>query len=76
MSEEARHQLPFLQKLFDDGLEVTPDVVAKLVLTLASGAADSLSGRLFSISDDVEEIVGRTEQVHANELHLLRVRNA
>jgi NAD(P)-dependent dehydrogenase (short-subunit alcohol dehydrogenase family) len=74
MSEEARHQLPFVQKLFDDGLEVTPDVVAKLVLTLASGVADSLSGRLFSVADNVEEIVGRAEQVQANEMHLLRVR--
>ena len=76
MSEEARHHLPFVQKLFDDGLEVTPDVVAKLVLTLASGAADSLSGRLFSVADNVEEIVSRAAEVHANELHLLRVRSA
>jgi 3-oxoacyl-[acyl-carrier protein] reductase len=76
MSEEARYQLPFVQKLFDDGLEVTPDVVAKLVLTLASGVADSLSGRLFSVADNVEEIVGRAEQVQVDELCLLRVRNA
>jgi hypothetical protein len=46
------------------------------VLTLASGVADSLSGRLFSVADNVEENVGRSEQVQANELHLLRVRNA
>jgi NAD(P)-dependent dehydrogenase (short-subunit alcohol dehydrogenase family) len=76
MVEEARQHLPFVQKQLDDGLEVTPDVVAKLVLTLASGAADSLSGRLFSVADNVAEIVRRTEQVHANELHLLRVRSA
>src|ERR1035438_3705608 len=72
MVEEARQHLPFVQKQLDDGLEVTPDVVANLVLTLASGVADSLSGRLFSVADDVEEIVRRTEQVHANELYLLR----
>jgi 3-oxoacyl-[acyl-carrier protein] reductase len=75
MSEEARDRLPFVQKLFDDGLEVTPDVVAHLVLTLASGMADALSGHLFSVSDDVEEIVRRSEQVQSNELYLLRVRN-
>jgi 3-oxoacyl-[acyl-carrier protein] reductase len=73
MLEEARRHLPLVQKLLDDGLEVTPDVVAKLVLTLASGVADSLSGRLFSVSDDVEDIVRRAEQVRANDLHLLRV---
>ena len=76
MSEEAREHLPFVQKLFDEGLEVTPDVVARLVLTLASGAADALSGHLFSVSDDVEEIVRRAEQVQSNELYLLRSRNA
>ena len=75
MSEEAREHLPFVQKLFDDGLEVTPDVVAHLVLTLASGVADALSGHLFSVRDDVEEIVRRAEQVQASELYLLRVRN-
>jgi 3-oxoacyl-[acyl-carrier protein] reductase len=75
MAEEARERLPFVQKLFDDGLDVTPDVVARLVLKLASGVADALTGHLFSVSDDVEEIVRRTEQVQANELYLLRVRN-
>jgi NAD(P)-dependent dehydrogenase (short-subunit alcohol dehydrogenase family) len=75
MAEEARQRLPFVQKLFDDGLEVTPEVVAGLVLTLASGVADSLSGHLFSVGENVEEIVSRAEQVRANELYLLRVRN-
>jgi hypothetical protein len=75
MVEEARKHLPFVQKLLDDGREVTPDVVAGLILTLASGVADSLSGRLFSVDDNVEEIVRRAEQVQANDLYLLRVRS-
>ena len=57
-----------------DGREVTPDVVAGLVLTLASGRVDSLSGRLFSVGEDVDEIVRRADEVRANELRLLRVR--
>jgi NAD(P)-dependent dehydrogenase (short-subunit alcohol dehydrogenase family) len=76
MVEQARHRLPFVQKLLDDGLEVTPDVVASLVLTLASGRADSLSGRLFSVEEDVEGIIQRAEEVRANEQRLLRVRFA
>jgi NAD(P)-dependent dehydrogenase (short-subunit alcohol dehydrogenase family) len=75
MLEEARKHLPFVQKLLDDGREITPDVVAGLILTLASGVADSLSGRLFSVDDNVEEIVRRAEQVQANDLYLLRVRS-
>ena len=76
MVDEARQRLPYIQKLLDDGMEVTPDVVATLVLALASGMADSLSGRLFSVSDDVEAIVRRAEEVRANALYLLRVREA
>jgi NAD(P)-dependent dehydrogenase (short-subunit alcohol dehydrogenase family) len=76
MAEEAREKLPYIQKLFDEGREVTPDVVANLVLTLASGIADSLSGRLFSVDDNVEQIVRRAEEVHAHALYLLRVREA
>ena len=55
MSEEAREHLPFVQKLFDEGREITPEIVARLVLTLASGAADALSGHLFSASDHLKE---------------------
>jgi NAD(P)-dependent dehydrogenase (short-subunit alcohol dehydrogenase family) len=76
MLEEARQHLPFIQKSLDEGLDVTPDVVAGLVATLASGVADSLSGHLFSVSDDVEEIVRRAESVREDELYLLRVRSA
>jgi NAD(P)-dependent dehydrogenase (short-subunit alcohol dehydrogenase family) len=76
MLEEARHRLPFVQKFLDDGLDVTPAVVADLVLTLASGLADSLSGRLFSVGEDVKEIVRRADEVLANDLYLLRARTA
>jgi hypothetical protein len=44
------------------------------VLALASGRADALSGRLFSVGEDVDEIVRRAEQVRADELYLLRLR--
>jgi NAD(P)-dependent dehydrogenase (short-subunit alcohol dehydrogenase family) len=74
MSEQARHQLPFIQKLLDDGREVPLDAPASLALALASGVADSLSGRLFSVGEDLEEIVRQSEQVRDKDLYLLRVR--
>jgi NAD(P)-dependent dehydrogenase (short-subunit alcohol dehydrogenase family) len=74
MVEESRHRLAFVQQLLDRGLDVTPDVVAGLVLALASGRADALSGRLFSVGEDVDEIVRRAEQVRADELYFLRLR--
>lgn len=72
--EEARHSLPVIQKMLDDGLEVTPDVVADLVLFLASGKADALSGCLFSVKEDLEEILRRAGEVKRDELYQLRAR--
>jgi hypothetical protein len=60
--------------MLDDGLEVTPKVVADLVLTLASGRADALSGRMFSVGEDLEAIVRRAPEVRRDELYALRVR--
>jgi NAD(P)-dependent dehydrogenase (short-subunit alcohol dehydrogenase family) len=74
MSEQARGRLPFIQKLFDDGMEVAPEVVADLVATLASGRADALSGRLVTVREDLEAMVRQAEEVRAQELYLLRVR--
>jgi NAD(P)-dependent dehydrogenase (short-subunit alcohol dehydrogenase family) len=74
MLEESRQRLPFIQEGLDRGLEVTPEAVADLVLTLASGRADALSGRLFSVYENVEEMVRQAEEVRARELYVLRAR--
>lgn len=74
MVEEARHSIPIIQKILDDGRDVTPEVVSRLVLALASGRADALSGRLFSFDDDIDAIVAQAEEIRARELYLLRLR--
>jgi NAD(P)-dependent dehydrogenase (short-subunit alcohol dehydrogenase family) len=73
MVEASVQRLPFIQKWLDEGLDVTPGVVAQLVLSLASGRADALSGRLFSVDEDFDGIVGRTEQILRDDLQALRV---
>src|SRR5207302_8270975 len=74
MVEEGRKAIPLIQKILDEGQEVTPQVVAELVLFLASGKADGLNGRLFSVKEDLEEIVRRAEDVEKGDLYLLRSR--
>jgi len=74
MADEASQRLPYIQQIFDRGLNVTPAVAANLVLKLASGQADSLSGRLFSVTDDFDEIVRRRDEVCAADLYTLRSR--
>jgi hypothetical protein len=63
-----------LQKMLDEGREVSTEVVADLVLLLASGKADALSGRTLSVYDDQNEILRRAADVVKEELYLLRVR--
>lgn len=74
MSEEARVHLSFIQQMFDGRMDVAPEVVTDLVTTLASGRADALSGRLFSVHSDVDAMIRKAEDVQAQELYLLRVR--
>ncbi|HEY1495841.1 MAG TPA: SDR family oxidoreductase [Candidatus Solibacter sp.] len=74
MVEEARGAVPLIQKILDEGQDVTPDTVADLVLFLASGKADRLSGRLFSVNEDLEDIVRRADEVERDNLYLLRTR--
>jgi NAD(P)-dependent dehydrogenase (short-subunit alcohol dehydrogenase family) len=72
MAEEGRKAIPLIQKMLDDGLDTTSQAVADLVLFLASGKADALNGRLFSVHEDLEEIVRRAQEVERGDLYLLR----
>lgn len=74
MLEEARHKLPLIQAMLDQGLEVAPEVVADLVVFLASGKADRLSGHLFSVNDDLEKLLLHAEEIERNSLYMLRAR--
>jgi hypothetical protein len=74
MVEEARGAVPLIQKVLDDAQDVTPEVVAELVMYLASGKADRLSGRLFSVNENLDEIVRRAGEVESDNLYVLRSR--
>jgi NAD(P)-dependent dehydrogenase (short-subunit alcohol dehydrogenase family) len=47
-SEEGARWLPWFKEIFDQGRDDTPERGTKLVLRLASGAADSFSGRFLT----------------------------
>ena len=72
-SADGRRWLPWLQRVFDEELDVTPEHAAELVLLLASGRADRLSGRFLHRLDDLEAILGRTEEIAASDLLTLRL---
>jgi NAD(P)-dependent dehydrogenase (short-subunit alcohol dehydrogenase family) len=52
-SEEGRRWMPWFRDIFEQGRDVPPDHAARLVIFLASGRADTLSGRYFTVADDV-----------------------
>jgi NAD(P)-dependent dehydrogenase (short-subunit alcohol dehydrogenase family) len=73
-SETGKQWLPWFQKIFDEGRDDPPEAGAKLVLYLASGAADALSGRFFAAPGSPADIDGRADEILRRDLHVLRVR--
>ena len=51
-----------------------PELAADLVVLLASGQADALSGCYISVGDDVAEMMRRAEEIQQDELYTLRLR--
>jgi NAD(P)-dependent dehydrogenase (short-subunit alcohol dehydrogenase family) len=73
-SADGRRWIPWFQRIFDEGLDLPPERPAQLVLTLASGKMDSLSGLYLSPYDDLDAILASAAQVEKDKLHSLRVR--
>jgi NAD(P)-dependent dehydrogenase (short-subunit alcohol dehydrogenase family) len=73
-SEAGERWLPWFKTIFDEGRDDTFDPAAALVLYLASGAADALSGRMLFAPGTPSDIVRHAEEVKANDLHVLRMR--
>jgi NAD(P)-dependent dehydrogenase (short-subunit alcohol dehydrogenase family) len=70
-SEAGRTWLPELAKR-TDALE--PEFAGRLVVTIASGRLDALSGRFLHVLDDVGELLARSEEILEHDLYTLRLR--
>ena len=73
-SEAGKKWVPWFRKLFDRGRDVPAEKAAQLVVQLASGRADALSGRLIVVSDDLAKLLERLDDVKRDDLYTLRVR--
>jgi NAD(P)-dependent dehydrogenase (short-subunit alcohol dehydrogenase family) len=69
---------PSVEQLFTDLFanqeDVPADVAATLVVYLASGAADVLSGRNLDVFDDVAQMVARAAEIDEHDLYVMRQR--
>ena len=69
---------PSIEQWFTDAFanqeDISPESAATLVVYLASGGADVLSGRNIDVSDDVAQMVARAAEIEQRDLHVLRER--
>ncbi len=56
------------------GQGADPDQTARLVLALASGRCDRLSGRHLTVADDLDALLQRIDAIIRDDLHTLRLR--
>jgi NAD(P)-dependent dehydrogenase (short-subunit alcohol dehydrogenase family) len=69
--------LPWLRRIFEEGRGDTFEPgteLTELMLYLASGQADALSGRMFMAPGTPPDIAARAAEIQAQELHVLRLR--
>jgi hypothetical protein len=57
-----------------EGRGAEPDEAARWIVALAAGRGDALSGRHFSVDDDLASLVARLDEVKREDLYILRLR--
>lgn len=65
--------IPWFKKIFDEHRDESSGAAASLVLYLASGDADALSGRFFMASRGATKDVQHSSAILKDELNVLRV---
>jgi NAD(P)-dependent dehydrogenase (short-subunit alcohol dehydrogenase family) len=69
-----RRVADWLRRELAEGRGAEPHHAAQLVVQLASGRGDSLSGRHISVHDDLDVLLERLDQIERDDLCTLRVR--
>ena len=72
-SPEGQTWLPWFRQIFEQHIDVPPERPAHLILELASGRADALSGRTLSIYDDLDVVLNNVKRVEAQNLYSLKM---
>ncbi len=72
-SEEGRTWTPTIGKGIEQGRDVPPENAAKLIVTLASGKADVLSGCFLRPTDDLDRLIRQAADIAERSLYTLRM---
>jgi NAD(P)-dependent dehydrogenase (short-subunit alcohol dehydrogenase family) len=70
----GRKWRPGFKRIFEEGRDASPELVARLAVDLVSGRADALTGRYFLATRDFQEVVGQTHAILEGDLMTLRLR--
>jgi NAD(P)-dependent dehydrogenase (short-subunit alcohol dehydrogenase family) len=66
--------MAWIRQQIEAGRAVPPERSADLVLRLASGQADALSGRYLTVDDDLDSLIERAAEIQRDDLYTLRLR--
>jgi NAD(P)-dependent dehydrogenase (short-subunit alcohol dehydrogenase family) len=72
-SPEGRTWLPWFRDIFDQGRDLPPERPAALLVALASGKADVLSGGYVSPAYDLDRLVEEAREIEARKPYSLQV---
>jgi len=70
----GRRWRPGFGRIFEEGRDHPPELVADLCVKLVSGRADRLTGRYFPATRDFDEIIEETDTILADDRMTLRIR--
>ena len=66
--------LGWIRDQLASGHGADPDHAARLILALAAGYGDRLSGRHLTVADSLDDLLDRIDQIERDDLHTLRLR--
>jgi len=72
-SSEGKTWLPWFREIFDEGRDLPPERPAALMLALASGKADALTGCFIQPQDDLDSIIAAAGEIESRKLYTLQV---
>ena len=73
LAPEAQEWIPWFGRIFEEGLNVPIERPAHLVVDLASGKADRLSGRYLTVNDDLDQMLEHLREIEDANLYALSV---